>query len=117
MPVAIEFLSLYPPHVVAHFGKRGISRFAWYEGIKVIDLNHAFHLLAVGLIGEKEFDKRMYVRRLDGDVDACHEWYFESELTIPVKVQVEGSTDLEHGDERNVGSQGFHEFLDPLGTV
>ena len=83
----------------------------------MIDLDHPFHLLAVGLVVEEEFDERMYVRRFDGNVDADHEWHFESELTIPVKVQVESSTDLKHGDERDVGSQGFHEFLDPLGTL
>ena len=98
-------------------GERGISRFVWYVGAKVINLDHPFHLLAVGLVCEKEFDERMYVRRFDGDIDAGHEWHFESELTIPVKVQVEGSTDLEHGDKRDVWSQGSHEFLDPLGML
>ncbi len=83
----------------------------------MVDLDHPFHLLTVRLVSEKEFDERMYVRRFDGDIDAGHEWHFDSELTIPVKVQLEGSTDLEHGDERDVGSQGFHEVLDPLGTL
>ena len=82
----------------------------------MINLDHPFHLLAVGLVGEKEFDERVYVGRFDGDVDAGHEWHFESELTIPVKIQVEGDTDLEHGDERDVGCQASHEFLD-LGTL
>ena len=35
----------------------------------------------------------------------------------PIKVQVEGNTDLEHGDERVVGNQGVHEFSVPLGTL
>ena len=83
----------------------------------MIDLDHPFHLLAVGLVGEEEFDERMYVRRLNGNVDAAHEWHFESELTIPIKVQVEGNTDLEHGDERVVGNQGVHEFSVPSGTL
>ena len=83
----------------------------------MIDLDHSFHPLGIGLVCEKDFDERMYVRRFDGDVDAGHEWHLESDLTIPVKVQVEGSTDLEHSDERDVGSQGFHEFLDTLGTL
>ena len=76
-PLRLSF-SLSSPHAVAHLGERGISRLAWYLGVKVIDLDHPFRRLAVGLVGE-EFDERMYVRRFDGDVDAAHEWHFESE--------------------------------------
>ena len=86
--------------------------------MKAIDLNHPFHFLQNWVVSEEKFDKRVYVGRLDGDVNADHEWKFKSDLLLLVvdKVQVEGSADLEHGDKRDVGNQGFYKLPHAFGT-
>ena len=87
--------------------------------MKAIDLNHPLHFLSNRVVGEEEFDKRIYVGGLDADVNADHEWKFKPDLFLFVvdKVQIEGCADLELSDKCDVGNQCFYEFPDALGTL